>query len=108
MRLNMFILAVIGIVSFTLAILPAGSWYFEVPTCIIGKVYASSMLVLINSRMVLGSEKTQAPSTVISVLRFGTAPANPEDSAIESDNGNIAVDTRAGAGTLASSEPEAA
>ena len=74
---------------------------------IIGNVYANSMLVLINSRMVLGSEETQAPSMVISVLRFGTAPANPTDSAIEAEDGDIAVDTRAEAGPSGSSESEA-
>ena len=74
---------------------------------IIGKIYATSMLVLINSRMVLGSEETQTPSTVISVLRFGPAPANSEGSAIEADNGDVSVDTRAGAGPLGSSKLEA-
>ena len=74
--------------------------YCQVPMCIIGKVYANSMLVLINSRMVLSSEDTQTQPTVISVLRFGAAPANSEDSAIDADNGDVAValDTRAGAG----------
>jgi hypothetical protein len=101
----MFISAVIGIIAFSLAISP-GDYnliYYQVPVCIIGKVYANSMLVLINSRMILGSEETQ---TVISVLRFGTAPANPEDSAIEADNAVLAVDTKAGAGPLASSKLE--
>ena len=57
---------------------------------IIGKVYANSMLVLINSRMVLGSKEAQTPPTVMSVLRFGTAPADPEDSDMEADNGDVA------------------
>jgi len=68
---------------------------------IIGKVYANSMLVLINSRMVLGSDET--PSTVISVLRFGTAPTNLADSAIEAGNGDLAAD-RAGTGPSGNSE----
>jgi hypothetical protein len=80
---------------------------YQVPMVIIGKVYANSMLVLINSRMVLGSEETQTIPTVISVLRFGTAPANLADSAIEADNGDVAVDTRAGAELSGCSEPEA-
>ena len=46
--------------------------------------------------MVLGSEETQTPSTAISVLRFGAAPENSEDSAIDADSGDVAVDTRAG------------
>ena len=74
---------------------------------IIGRVYATSMLVLINSRMVLSSEETQ---TLISVLRFGTdrtAPAILVNSAIEADNGDVAVDTRAWPGPSGGSEPEA-
>jgi hypothetical protein len=88
MWLNIFISAVIGIISFLLATLsPRSSRYFQVPMEIIGKVYANSMLVLINSRMVLGSAET--PSTVISVLRFGTTPTNPADSIIEGGNGDL-------------------
>ena len=71
---------------------------------IIGKVYANSMLVLINSRMVLGSAEIQTPSTVISALRFA-APANSEGRAVEADNRDVAVDTWAGAGPSGSSEP---
>jgi len=42
MWLNTFILAVIGIVSLSLAIIPTSdSLYFEVPMGIIGKVYAN-------------------------------------------------------------------
>jgi hypothetical protein len=109
MWLTIFISAVIGIVSFSLAISP-GNYnliYYQVPVCIIGKVYANSMLVLINSRMVLGSKETQTPSTVISVLRFGTALVNPTNNAIEVDNGDLAVDAKARVGLLGSSEPEA-
>ena len=101
MSLNTFITAVIGIVSFVLSVTPHDSFSFEVPTGIIGKFYANSMLVLINSRMVLGSEETQTPSTVISVVKFGTAPANLTDSAIEANNVDAAVDTRAWTGNSA-------
>ena len=81
--------------------------YYQVPMGIIGKVYANSMLVLINSRMVLGSVETQTPSTVISALRFSImAPANPTDSAIEADN-DVAVAVDNGGGPSGSSEPEA-
>jgi len=70
----------------------------------IGKIYASSMLVLINSRMVLSSEET--PSMVMSVVRFATAPTNDEDIAIEAHNGDPAVDsTEVKTGPLRSSEP---
>ena len=68
---------------------------------IIGKVYATSMLVLINSRMVLGSVETQTPSTVISVLRFDMVPADLVDSVKDADTGDVA------AGRSGSSEPEA-
>lgn len=40
---------------------------------IIGKVYANSMLVLINSRMVIGSQDDPS-ETVISAARFATMP----------------------------------
>jgi hypothetical protein len=104
MWLNMFLSAVVGIVCFLLAAVPATPFCYEFPMGAIGKIYASSMLVLLNSRMILGSEETETPSKGISVLRFGTAPANPGGSA---DNGDVAVDTRAGAAPSGGSEPEA-
>ena len=70
--------AVIGIVSFSLAMLPTTT-YYQTPMVIIGKVYANSMLVLINSRMLLGSEVV--PLMIISSIRFDTAPATANDSA---------------------------
>jgi len=76
MYLNTLILAVIGIVTFSLAILP--SYYYQTPMVIIGKVYANSMLALINSRMLLGSEET--PLKIISAIRFDAAPATANDS----------------------------
>lgn len=63
--------AVIGVVSFSLAILP--NYYCQTPMVIIGKIYANSMLVLINSRMLLVSE--EAPLTTISAIGFDAAPA---------------------------------
>jgi hypothetical protein len=91
--MNIFISAIIGIVSFSLAVFPRYSIYYQASMGIIGKVYANSMLVLINSRMVLGSEETKTPSRVISSLKFDTAPANSEGRAVEADNGDVAVDT---------------
>ena len=79
MFLTMFFLALIGIVSFSLAVFSSHSTYYQVPLVVLGKVYANSMLVLINSRMVLGSEETPTPSVNVSVMRFGTAPANIAD-----------------------------
>ena len=77
MYLNMLISAVIGIVSFSLAML--SNDYYQAPMCIIGKFYANSMLVLINSRMLLGSE--EAPSTIISVTGFDATLATTKGSA---------------------------
>jgi hypothetical protein len=57
----------------------------------IGQVYANSMLVLINGRTVLVSEET--PPTIISVLKFGTTPANDKYGDIETQNGDLAGDT---------------
>jgi hypothetical protein len=82
--------ALIEILCFALAMLP-GNNYHRVPSSIIGKVYANSMLVLLNSRMVLGSEET--PSTFISALRFGTVPANAKNIVIEAHNVDLAVDS---------------
>ena len=73
----MLIPAVIGIVSFSLAILPTN--YYQTPMAIIGKIYANSMLVLINSRMLLGAEVV--PLTIISTMRCDTIPATANDSA---------------------------
>ena len=99
MYLNMLIPAVIGIVSFSLAIL---NNYYQTPMVIIGKVYANSMLVLVNSRMLLGSESEEVPLTDISVMRFDAAPATTKDSAVEKHDGDLA----ARAGFSASSESE--
>ena len=77
MYLNMLIIVIIGIASFALGIF--GN-YYQTPMSIIGKFYANSMLILINSRMLLGSEEVSL--TIISEMRFDAAPATAEDSAI--------------------------
>jgi len=77
MYLNMPIPAIIGIVSFSLSMLLNN--YYQTPVGIIGKFYANSMLALINSQMLLGSEKV--PLTILSEIRFDAAPATPNDSA---------------------------
>jgi hypothetical protein len=69
----MFIAAVIGIVCFSIAILPDNPYSYQIPMAVIGKVYANSMLVLLNSRMLLGPENS--PLRMISSLNFGTASA---------------------------------
>lgn len=79
---------IIGIVCFSLAFSTSANSYYEVPMFIIGKVYANSMLVLINGRMlILGAEET--PVVIISGLRFGTAPANAKYSTMETRNGDL-------------------
>ena len=60
--------AIVGIVCFLLTALPSTPYYYQFPMRIIGKLYANSMLVQINSRMHLGSEETL--STIISSARF--------------------------------------
>ena len=100
----MSIPAVIGIVCFSLSILPGKPYYYQVLMGIIGKVYANSMLVLINSRMLLDSEET--PSTIISEFKFATVPANNEDSMMQAHDGDVAVDTEALTGPLGGSHPE--
>ena len=77
MYLNMLIPAVFGIVAFSMAVLP--NMYCQTPMAIIGKFYANSMLVLINSRMLLGSE--EAPLTIITAIRFNAVPVTANDSA---------------------------
>jgi hypothetical protein len=57
---------------------------------IIGKVYANSMLVLINSRILFTSEETRL--TIISAAKFGTAPANDIDGVTEVHRGDFLVD----------------
>ena len=49
------------------------------------------MLVLINSRMALGSE--EGASAYISIVRFATEPTNDQDDTIELHNGDLAVDS---------------
>ena len=62
------------------------------------------MLVLLNSRMALGSEET--PSAVNSVLRFATEPAGAQNIVVEAHNAGPAVDsTEMQTGPLRSSEP---
>ena len=86
----MFFSAVIGIVAFLLAALPNSPGYYQVPMGITGKVYANSMLVLINNRMLLGSE--EIPSSVSSVMKFHTPFTHRKYGAIEVYNGDPSVD----------------
>ena len=83
----MSIPAVIGTVCISLANLPGDPYYYQFPMGIIGKVYANSMLALINSRILLGSEET--PSTITSAFNFATVPTNNKDSAIHAHNGDV-------------------
>ena len=56
---------------------------------VIGKIYANSMLVLINSRMLLCSEET--PLAILSEVRFAVTPANDKGSVAEAHTGDMAV-----------------
>jgi len=47
-------------------------YYYQAPMGVIGKVYANSVLVLLNSRMML----TGPEERVISSVKFGMAPTN--------------------------------
>ena len=97
--------AVIGIVCFSLAILRSDADdYYQIPMApmgIIGKVYANSMLVLTNSRMLLDSE-----STIISGFKFATITDNNEGSVIHAHNGDVGLDTETLVGPLRGSHLE--
>lgn len=99
MQLNVIILAIIGIVCFSLSLVP-GSVIYPVPMGVIGKVYANSMLVLINTRMLLGSEETN-----ITGVKFAAASANHEDYITEADE-DLSVDLTERTGSSKSSEPK--
>ena len=85
MQLIMPIPAVIGLVSFGLAMIPY-TFYYQTPMVVIGKVYTNSVLVLINSRMLLRS--VQMPPTITSA---------------DWDNGDVTPNTEAHAGPSGSS-----
>ena len=70
--------AIIEIVTFSMMMLPH-VYYCQTPMPVIGKFYSNSMLFLINSRMLLGSE--EAPLTIITAVRFNAAPVTANDSA---------------------------
>jgi len=59
-------LAILAISSFVLTLLPGNPRYYQSVMGIIGKVYANSMMVLINSRIHLGVEGEQ--TTVVNLL----------------------------------------
>ncbi|KAF8956172.1 hypothetical protein BDZ97DRAFT_1764014 [Flammula alnicola] len=48
--------AAIAILNLVLAVLPSHPSYFEVPSEVLAKVYSNSMLVVLNSRMKIGSD----------------------------------------------------
>ena len=100
----MSIPAVIGTVCISLANLPGDPYYYQFPMGIIGKVYANSMIALINSQIVLGPEET--PLTIISAFKFAMVSTNTKDSAINAYNGDGTVHTKVLAGHLRGSHPE--
>jgi hypothetical protein len=84
--------AVIGIMCFAMASIRSSPPYNRVPMGIIGKVYANSMLVLNNSRMLLGSTE-EKPLTIMSGLRFGGPALSGEDDITEAHHGAFSVDS---------------
>jgi hypothetical protein len=105
MWLNIFFPAIVGIVCFLLAAIPDTPFCYEFPMGAIGKIYASSMLVLLNSRMILGSEET--PSKIVSVLKFAMAPDDTRGRCARESHTSreLSVDTKKGAGSSRTSEP---
>jgi len=100
---NTFLPAVVGILCFLLAAIPTTPFCYEFPMGAIGKIYASSMLVLLNNRMILGSE--EPPSAAISVMKFDMAPNNNKGKkATESHSGEFSVDTEDRSGSSRSCE----
>lgn len=97
----MFILAVIGVASFSLAMLPGATYYYQFPIGIIGTIYGNSMLVLINSGMLISSE--EIPLTIISAFKFATVPDDKKINVIHANNGDVTLDTTTLAGPLESS-----
>jgi len=55
---------------------------------IIGKVYANSMLVLNNSRMLLGPDEEE-PLAIISEAKFGAPPIGDKDNVTEAHHGAL-------------------
>ena len=74
---------------FAFVIAPGNPYYYQVPMCIIGKVYANSMLVLINSRMLLGSSEEEP----VTELRFETPPTGDKENITEVHHGALSVDS---------------
>ena len=71
---------------------------------VIGKIYANSMLVLINSRVLLCSE--ERPLAILSEVRFAVTPANDKGNVIEAHTADMAVYSKERMWPSGSSETE--
>lgn len=81
----MFIPAAIAIVCLSLVFFPPGTtYYYQVPMGIIGNVYANSMLLLINSRMQLVSQRR--PLMLVSTAIYDMAPTDHGVTVIDGHN----------------------
>ena len=95
----MCIPAAIAIVCLLLVFFaPGNAYYYQVPMGIIGNVYANSMLLLINSRLQLGSGNK--PLMIISTARFRMDRGNRGSTFIDGHNAEFSVYTEATAGTF--------
>ncbi|KDR78731.1 hypothetical protein GALMADRAFT_137742 [Galerina marginata CBS 339.88] len=52
--------AVVAILTLILTVLPIHASYFETPSAVLAKVYSNSMMVVLNSRMTIGSSVTDS------------------------------------------------
>lgn len=65
--------AAVAIVNLVLAVLPSHPSYFTTPSEVLAKVYSNSMMVVLNSRMRIGSDAHPESTASASRLR----PENP-------------------------------
>ena len=68
----------IAVVNLILTLLPGHPTYYQVPSAILAKTYSNSMMVLLNSRIKLGTKET------LQTNDFHTAIRIPVDTSINS------------------------
>jgi len=68
----------IAVLNLVLTLLPGHPTYYQVPSAILAKTYSNSMMVLLNSRIKLGSRE------VLQIDDFDTAIRIPVDTSINS------------------------
>ncbi|PPQ96551.1 hypothetical protein CVT26_006338 [Gymnopilus dilepis] len=75
--------AAIAILNLVLAVLPSRPSYYQVPSEILAKVYSNSMMVLLNSRMSIGTSSSVHERTHVSRFRTEPFAAGMDTNAIE-------------------------